>query len=52
MHDVGGAELLGRLELAVDEVDGDDLGRAGDPGALDGGDADAAAPEHDHVEPG
>ena len=44
---VGGAEPLGVLELRVDQVDRDDLGRAGDPRALDGGDADAAAAEHD-----
>ena len=44
---VGGAEPLGVLELVVDEVDRHDLGRTGHPGALDGGDAHAAAAEHD-----
>ena len=40
------AELLGPLELAVVEVDGDDRGRAGELGAGDRGVADAAAAEH------
>ena len=37
-----GAELLGRLEAAVGEVDGDDVARAVEPGAHDGRQADRA----------
>src|SRR5581483_3723841 len=33
---VGGAERTRRLELVVDEVDGDDAARAGEDGALHG----------------
>ena len=43
---VGGAELLGPLELPGVEVDGDDRGGAGELGPGDGGVADAAAAEH------
>ena len=39
----GGAELLGHLELGLVHVDGDDLAGAGDAGALDHVEADAAA---------
>ena len=37
-----GAELLGRLEPAVGQVDGDDVGWAEQPGAHDRGQADRA----------
>ena len=37
-----GAELLGRLEPAVGQVDGDDVARAEQPGAHDGGQPDRA----------
>ena len=43
LHEVGGAELLGHLELRLEHVDGDDLLGAGDLGALDHVEADAAA---------
>ena len=43
---VGGAELAGQLELRLEHVDGDDLAGAGDGGALDAVEADAAAPDH------
>src|SRR5438477_4341323 len=45
---MSGAEPAGFLPLRLHQVDGDDLGRAGEPGALDDADADAAATEHDH----
>ena len=41
------AELLRHVELPVDQVDGDDLGCAGDARALDHADADAPTPEDD-----
>ena len=43
LHEVGGAELLGHLELRLEHVDGDDLLGPGDLGALDHVEADAAA---------
>ena len=46
LHEVGGAELLGHLELRLEHVDGDDLLGAGDLGALDHVEADAAAADH------
>src|SRR5690606_25558828 len=42
---VGGAELLGELQLAVVEIDGHDRRRAREVRPGDGGVADAAAPE-------
>ena len=39
---MGRAEFAGEGELVLDGVDGDDLARAGDPRALNGGEADAA----------
>ena len=42
---VGGAELLGELQLVVDDVDGHD-GAAGDLGVLHGQVAEAADAEH------
>ena len=43
---VGGAELLGEIKLVVEDVDGDDAAGAGDAGALDDVEADAAAADH------
>ena len=45
---VGGAEVLGRLALVGERVDGDDVGRAGVRGALDRVGADAADAVDDH----
>ena len=47
-HRVGGPELVGQLQLAGIEIDGDDLGRAGQAGAGDGGAAHPAAAEDGH----
>src|SRR5205823_13841867 len=41
VHQVGGAELLGQLQLGVDHVDCDDAGGPGDERPLDAVEADA-----------
>ena len=46
VDDVGRAERAGKLELLVDDVDGDDARRAREPGALHDRQADAAAADH------
>ena len=46
------AELLGQIELPGLSVDGDDLARADDPRALQGGEADAPAADDGHARPG
>ncbi|MCY1437239.1 hypothetical protein D9M71_533930 [compost metagenome] len=43
---VGGAELLGQLQLGVEHIDGDDARRTGQCRAIDRGKADAATTEH------
>ena len=43
IDEIGGADLLGRLALHLDRVDGEDTRRAGDAGALDDGLADTTA---------
>ena len=48
VDDVGGAELAGVSELVLQGVDGDDLLRAGQEGARDHAEADAAAADDDH----
>ena len=45
---VGGAEMLGHVELRALDVDRDDAPGAGDGGAVDGRQADAAAADHRH----
>jgi hypothetical protein len=45
---VGGAEPPGQVGLVAGRVDGDDRLRSGDAGALDGGEADPAEPDHRH----
>src|SRR5262249_4129038 len=46
VDDVGRADAPGHLELAVEDVDADDLPSAADTRALDDGKPDAAAAEH------
>src|SRR3546814_9428190 len=46
------AEAFRLFKLAVDDVDGENLARAGDPRALDDRGADAAATEYRDARPG
>ena len=47
----GRPQLAGQLKLALYQVDGDDRGGAGQPGAHDRAQPDAAEAEHGHGRP-
>src|SRR2546427_10324221 len=52
VHDVGGADPLGHLQLGLEDVDPDDLTGAADARPLDDREPDAAAAEHRDRLPG